>query len=250
MIRVAAVETAFNDQAYVDQDYHPPQVGTTTWLAHFLNMSDLSPEQKAAVNTSQLLHKIVPPLFRVPRQLLPISTLADSTISFSMVRHPFERLVSAYQDKVFDNSDPAYGYIAPSLQHEYGNKSFPSFARYVLDTAKHLCPPPPARCHLDVHWRPFYARCAFCSTHYKVIAKAETFSTDLEQIGRIAGLQLPALVTHHSSGDTSELAARYFRQTPVDLVERLAELYKPDFALFGYSTDSYIALAKRLQQKL
>jgi len=30
----------------------------------------------------------------------------------------------------------------------------------------------------------------------------------------------------------------------------LAELYKPDFALFGYSTDSYIALAKRVQHQL
>ena len=107
-----------------------------------------------------------------------------------------------------------------------------------------MCLPPPARCHLDVHWRPFYARCAFCSTHYKVIAKAETFSEDLAQIGRMAGIQFPTLVTHHSSGDTSELAARYFRQTPVELVKELAELYKPDLAMFGYSIDNYIDLAQ------
>ena len=34
-----------------------------------------------------------------------LATLAQTTISFSMVRHPFERLVSAYQDKVVQNRD-------------------------------------------------------------------------------------------------------------------------------------------------
>ena len=29
-----------------------------------------------------------------------LATLAQTTVSFSMVRHPFERIVSAYQDKV------------------------------------------------------------------------------------------------------------------------------------------------------
>ena len=29
-----------------------------------------------------------------------LATLAQTTISFSMVRHPFERIVSAYEDKV------------------------------------------------------------------------------------------------------------------------------------------------------
>ena len=221
-------------------------MGTTTWLAHFLNISDLTLEQKAVVNTSRLLHKVVPPLFKVPRQLLPISKLAESTVSFSMVRHPFERLVSAYQDKIVDNTDPSYTHIASKLKGDYGEVSFHSFALYVLDTAKHMCRPPPARCHLDVHWRPFYARCAFCTTHYKVIAKAETFSTDLEQIGRLAGIHFPTLVTHHSSGDTSELAANYFRQVPVDVVDELAHLYKPDLAMFGYSVDTYIALAQKV----
>ena len=49
------------------------QVGTTTWLAHFLNISHLSPKQKAAVNTSKLLHKVptwtLPSLFGCLRVL-------------------------------------------------------------------------------------------------------------------------------------------------------------------------------------
>ena len=51
-------------------------------------------------------------------------------------------------------------------------------------------------------------------------------------------------MTHKSSGDTSELAAKYFRETPVSLVRALYRLYRPDFDLFGYSPDMYVALAK------
>lgn len=50
-------------------------------------------------------------------------------------------------------------------------------------------------------------------------------------------------MTHHSSGDTSELAASYFRETPVSLVKALYRLYRPDFDLFDYSPDMYLALA-------
>ena len=66
----------------------------------------------------------------------------------------------------------------------------------------------------------------------------------------MAGLHFPTLVTHHSSGDTSELAAGYFRQTPVELVKQLAELYKPDLAMFGYSIDNYVDLAQATGQRV
>ena len=144
------------------------KVGTTTWLTNFLAISNLDAMAQAAINTSKLLHHTVPDLFRLAPGDPPIAPLAQSTLSFSMVRHPFERLVSAYQDKVVDNSDPSYTYVAPTLQTKYGEVSFTNFAHFVLDTAKKMCLPPPSACHLDVHWRPYYARCAYCTTPYKV----------------------------------------------------------------------------------
>ena len=94
-----------------------------------------------------------------------------------MVRHPFKRLVSAYQDKVaivgphlltgdclvqiIDSSDTSYQHVAFRLQAEYGEISFPAFASLILDAAGD-----PKR--LDVHWRPYYARCDYCNVPYTV----------------------------------------------------------------------------------
>ena len=65
-----------------------------------------------------------------------------------MVRHPFERLVSAYQDKVsltltltltltllqvVKGADPHYTWVGELLRRRYGGASFPAFVRMVLD---------------------------------------------------------------------------------------------------------------------
>jgi len=69
------------------------KVGTSTWLRHFLSLA--KPALKEEEITQSTLHREVPRLFSVEAQDPPIPLLANNTISFSMVRHPFERLVSA-----------------------------------------------------------------------------------------------------------------------------------------------------------
>jgi hypothetical protein len=96
-----------------------------------------------------------------------------------------------------------------------------------------------------------------------VIAKAESFSSDLLHIGRLAGadFQSPDFQTHISSGNTSQLTNQYFKQVldsrkhsttltvhlqmDVRLVQQLYRLYQPDFEMFNYSADEYLAMAKQ-----
>ena len=80
-----------------------------------------------------------------------LEDLASTSVSFSVVRHPFERLVSAYQDKVFRKNK--YFTISLSLsqiannpeghlnlwkgvykmiESQYGDKSFPSFVKWLI----------------------------------------------------------------------------------------------------------------------
>ena len=112
-------------------------------------------------------------------------------MSFSVVRHPFERLVSAYQNKFADHDDSRY---ATYLKSQYGGNSFPLFVKMILDLSEKRCQQM-NWCQMDNHWKPFISRCAYCDVSYSVIAKAETISEDQMYIGHMAN------VTFYKIGD-------------------------------------------------
>jgi hypothetical protein len=64
---------------------------------------------------------------------------------------------------------------------------------------------------------------------------------DLYYIGKMAGVLFGTVSTHHlyrsSGGNTSNLTRQYFGQVDKNLVEKLYEVYKVDFEMFGYSMD-------------
>merc|ERR1712107_725561 len=103
--------------------------------------------------------------------MFPLNTdprlMMDKTVSFSIVRHPWVRLVSAFQDKMLDNHD--------------------NFYKSIIDQSEEICRTP-NRCRLDKHWKPFLSRCGYCDLEYQVIARMENFVQDQEMIGRLANV--------------------------------------------------------------
>ena len=105
-------------------------------------------------------------------------------MSFSVVRHPFERLVSAYQNKFADHDNGRY---AKYLKSQYGGNSFTLFVKMILDQSEKRCRQM-NWCQMDNHWKPFISRCAYCDVSYSVIAKAETIREDQMYIGHMANV--------------------------------------------------------------
>ena len=89
------------------------------------------------------------------------------------------RLASAYVDKVLE---------ADYLQSKYGISdihTFSEFVNHVLAQYKQ------SGCYksydtpcfdIDVHWRPFNARCSYCDIPYHMIGRIETFGDDFKYI--------------------------------------------------------------------
>jgi len=167
--------------------------------------------------------------------------------TFMFAREPFERLVSAYRDKLIEDGFYHYVNIAIVQQyrpHDYNasvkryNVTFAEFVRYVLD--QHA-----AGQVLDRHWIPQYQLCRVCQLrwdfigHYEtlhddadyVVGKLKSRIMDVEQRRRVANITFPADSGHRKSSDFLQ---RMYATVPAADVQALYKLYAVDYALFGF----------------
>jgi len=188
-----------------------------------------------------------------------IITLAASSTSFTMVRHPFERLASAFQDKVANGDKSKWlGKITTGLLKQlFGDDSFPSFVKMLTmenrqAVGRALCPRNDSfaeiktePCTENYHWASLQNRCFHCATPYTAIAKFETYDEDLKYIGLLANMTFDTGVRENAQEEkTSRLAASMFKQLKKREVENLYKLYAADFEMFGYSAAEYINVAQ------
>ncbi|XP_061129152.1 carbohydrate sulfotransferase 10-like isoform X1 [Syngnathus typhle] len=164
---------------------------------------------------------------------------------FFIVRDPFERLVSTFEDKFLFTkpSEPWYKHtIGPAIIRKY-RKAFPylkeyglqfdEFVRYLVDEV--------GRKSMDwrfgqrvAHWASYVELCAPCDISYDVIGHLETLKQDGALILRRTGIEqliFPAIAHYNKS-----VVERYFSGISKSELKRLYARYQGDFHLFGYRT--------------
>eukprot|EP00092_Neocalanus_flemingeri_P042887 GFUD01047082.1.p1 GENE.GFUD01047082.1~~GFUD01047082.1.p1 ORF type:complete len:166 (+),score=39.52 GFUD01047082.1:203-700(+) len=160
--------------------------------------------------------------------------LFDTATSFSVVRHPFERLVSAFQDKIMNvgNGD---SYLAEDFRLQHGGPTFAKFVRKVINDAEHGS--------FNIHWEPYISSCSYCSFNYTIISKLETMEEDKKIILGMVGAQVPdrKKIQNKTSGkNIKEVTEDLFGQITREEAEALANIYKYDLEMFGYDINMYI----------
>lgn len=179
--------------------------------------------------------------------------------NFMFVRHPFERLVSAYKDKAekrYTNKKAPiwYSNIWNTVIKKYRNSdnvtgdiTFLEFVRYLMDT------PPES---YDSHWQTVISRCHPCSINYHFIGRMKTFQRDREflmtQIGAEKVLKyndnkprwLNRKNVEHETEQNHGHFKKYYSQIHKEHVWRLYEIYHDDFKFFNYSIRPFIDFAK------
>jgi len=245
------------------------KVGTTTWMKHLIK---LLPKKKQILKkytemSSHQLHAKLPKEFKASKgQKLDLS----SYFVFSFVRHPFDRLVSAFKDKIVSGDDKGYRHVVVDIQRLFGQVTFENFLRYVIwDLQKYY------QCQegtniqclnhkVDVHWRPFYQRCAYCDVDYSFIGRMESFNRDVQITVTLANLteyipltetNLQSHITRTSTSSleedggyqtdwqgaikASQRALDHFADVEPSICRQIHELYAPDFDLFHYSLEGF-----------
>ncbi|XP_052893559.1 carbohydrate sulfotransferase 11 [Anopheles moucheti] len=222
------------------------KAASTSWMYNFNLMAGYSP---------QFLRKTKDVPLQLARQKYPrpsvekLQEAINESISFIIVRHPFERLVSAYKDKI--------QYALPnSHHHKLGNRiiqkyrktvngkpssllkypTFSEFVNYLLDEIKH------PHFEIDMHWVPVTHFCTPCFFHYDVIAKFETLEEDqnyLISIGHLDSVIKPQWKNAGKGAHTNDMLMKFFSELDAAQIRGLYDYYRFDFELFGYSANGY-----------
>ncbi|KAG8225689.1 hypothetical protein J437_LFUL001721 [Ladona fulva] len=164
---------------------------------------------------------------------------------FLFVRHPFERLLSAYRNKLEQHYlssqyfQMRYGrQIIKRYRSNPSNESlmkgddvtFQEFATYITSPDNSF----------NEHWKPIVDLCQVCLIDYDIVGKYDTLYEDakfiLKQIGK-SDVMFPHAIKPSGTGPQLK---KYYNTLSQKIIKDLYEIYKLDFELFGYSAEDYI----------
>jgi len=243
-----------------------PKAASSTWLRIMFSLAEVKLDHGVNVH-KMALDQEGTFLYHYPieEQLERLAT--DYKALF--VRHPFERLLSGFGNKVshakersFEENvmseviqgneyEASFGSEAAAsvnltrydaLNQAFDIESFHVFVDYLIKRG-------PGGGHDGVvwdtrqkHWRRAVDVCKVCSIEWSFIGKVESFDTDYNYMFDKLGL-LDLVGRREENRDTksSQKFYQYYRGLGRERIQALYELYQADFELFGYEVPSYLS---------
>ena len=243
---------------------HVPKVASTLWMSNFAGMNMLDQTMIEEKLKAMSLHDYLFSKFSksYPKNSDDISKL----FTFVFMRHPFERLVSAFHDKFvtvkqLNLMEPFIKYylktngvkdtliLTKPWVQRHVNVTFENFVRFVLheNSINEKISGP------SWHWWPFSDICKLTEIDYSFIGKLESLEEDVECILKhfpdyfklqVIRSKLKAKVNakgHHNKDMTME----YFAQLSKNVIKDLYKMYEVDFLMGGYEyPQAYIEIGR------
>ena len=244
-----------------------PKVGSTTWKELFYSLMPSNEKKRLRRKQGSLLtHRDIGAYFM--DNLITYLNKSEiytkhkhanlinavNTFKFSFVRHPFERLVSAYinkHKKFLRQIKKFKGNISQSLSETIQcfkkTPSFRTFVDYVISEHDNYWDKAWPNIPLNQHWISLERKCWYCDVTYDVIGRMETFSDDVKYIICKNNLEntLPlhkSLVkknSHKYHHSTKLINSQYLSLLNKNQLQKLFNIYRLDFALFEYDLHDY-----------
>lgn len=174
-------------------------------------------------------NRVYSPLLRL-QQLPQFEQLFESGdfFVFCFVRNPYERLLSAYLDKMIKNPGREKKLILSQLGRRVGDLneevSFSDFVSAIQEQPIY---------YMNNHWRPQYYSTYQQSIKYDFVGRFETFSEDFSYVGSLLSDEFSFYFSNERSHgtDSRDLISDYY---DASLFEKVYSIYKIDFEYFGY----------------
>ncbi|XP_076685245.1 carbohydrate sulfotransferase 11 isoform X2 [Andrena cerasifolii] len=168
-----------------------------------------------------------------------------------VVRHPLERLLSAYRNKL-----EAKHQSSKYFQARFGKKivkryrpnateaslrngddvTFREFVEFVTDESSNET--------RNEHWKPIYELCQPCLVNYNLVSKYESLAEDATEVLERMGAEsviFPAKPANREP--TAKKLEKYYSTLTYKQLRKLADLYKLDLRLFDYSLEDVLGFS-------
>jgi len=174
--------------------------------------------------------------------------------TFIFVRHPFERILSAFRDKLEDPSVRGIKFNE-YYYNKYGRRvvmyyrkekiTGPSFKYPRFNEFIDFLVDKDIR-YADEHWAPFVRECTPCHVNYTFIGHFETLYWDVHLLANKTNLEKlwDDKNDYFQSSTYDAVSREYYASVDRDQIRKLYQKYKIDFELFGYSPEEYIKMGK------
>ena len=154
---------------------------------------------------------------------------------FVFVREPFERFLSAYIDKFYNNDPAFYSLWGPDIVSRYRqgmkpeetNITFDEFANYVVkvkDGGK-FC---------NEHWQAYDKLCHPCGVNYDFIGRFENLEEEARYVLEISGLNETVSFPRVKNSSTASKIPFFYSQLPKQRLNSILRIFRGDSEMFGY----------------
>ncbi|CAF1253109.1 unnamed protein product [Rotaria magnacalcarata] len=251
-------------------DSQPSLLNSMSILKSFLSLMDFNKKNVTDFDLWSIYQRKSFPLIR-PQALSNVSLLFSSNFTrVIFVRHPLERLASAYVDKIASlTNEPflLYDSIRRVICRKYSSfyltdaqRKFYRIHRRIPKTIEEPCHNVvPKFEHFiayimfnsminDVHWYPYSKLCYTCLFKYNFIGKYETIEEDLGRLLTYLGLESKDWnnANYFRTGKTREHYKSMYSTLNNQLLCTLKYVYRDDFKLFDYRLEDYLTDKKTI----
>lgn len=249
------------------------KAASTNWLHNLLRLAGLGPAQ---ISELQLKYpqqpndqgRVVAPV--ISKDKLQELEKSENSSKLLIVRHPFDRLVSAFRDKLerCHGKDPClidddwyYKTYGKKIVNKYRPAAVARFSEQYFSSENNYGSPLPVHgtfrtvdlpswwefiqyiietspVRYDEHWKPISLYCSVCSFTFNYILHFENIIEEEKMFG--LELSKPNLIQDNWENRNDEgfkkeeIVGKYFSLLDDDDIKSLYEIYKDDFLAFGY----------------
>ena len=240
-----------------------PKAASTTWRHILWDMNSISKDGIEEHDTRKIL---LSKKYSMHANNNDDLTRLNQTniLKIIIVRHPFERLGSAYHDKFIvlrnksRHSQPFIGIVDGIRRYQKSNMNinstnpclvkgsvqfpFSCFVDYVLHRT--MRPLYDIFFRFDGHWWPYTEICRVCRVHYDFVGHVERLQEDIEMLSNkfpendvLKDLRRKNIRDHCNvscKNTTNEVYIKYFNEITKDTIVRLYYRFLDDFKYGGY----------------